>query len=149
MKRRLLTILALISVLYLANFIIQAVKNGGGPYSQSFYYRFLAPPVPDTMANRRAYSSGRHEVHGFVGFHWGRVNLITERGIGPVKFFAIPQWFVVAAGSIFPILWCRRTVDARRWRRKWDRGLCVKCGYDLRATPNLCPECGTAVAQVK
>jgi hypothetical protein len=41
------------------------------------------------------------------------------------------------------------------FRKQWDReqrtkkGLCPQCGYDLRATPDRCPECGGVSAKIE
>ena len=54
----------------------------------------------------------------------------------------LPAWFPALLFAILPAFWLRR----RRIERKRNRiGFCQKCGYDLRATPQRCPECGTAV----
>jgi hypothetical protein len=37
--------------------------------------------------------------------------------------------------------WWDRPRELRRERRA--TGLCVRCGYDLRGTPQQCPECPT------
>jgi hypothetical protein len=50
-----------------------------------------------------------------------------------------PYWFLVIGLSIYPVWQIFRLGK----RRKWDGRLCVVCGYDLRATPDRCPECGT------
>jgi hypothetical protein len=47
-----------------------------------------------------------------------------------------PAWLLTLVALALPAVWFPR------WRRRRDEGRCVSCGYDLRATPNRCPECG-------
>ena len=65
-------------------------------------------------------------------------------------FDLLPEWtrrlisvLILPAGLVY--FWM---CDLRnpRWlqRARRNRGLCPACGYDLRATPDKCPECGAA-----
>jgi hypothetical protein len=57
----------------------------------------------------------------------------------------IPYWFLTMLTAPLP-LW-RGAILLRR-ARLGSAGRCRVCGYDLRATPDRCPECGTAVGPV-
>jgi hypothetical protein len=52
----------------------------------------------------------------------------------------VPYWLACVLFAAIPGLWLAAAVR-RRFRR--TAGLCPACGYDLRASPDRCPECGT------
>ena len=56
---------------------------------------------------------------------------------------SVGYWVLVLVFGAPPIVHQLRTLI--RDRKKRRLGLCSRCGYDLRATPHRCPECGTEV----
>ena len=52
------------------------------------------------------------------------------------RFFGVPLWVPTTIAMIVFLLSVRAL-------RRGQPGHCLRCGYDLRATPDRCPECGS------
>jgi hypothetical protein len=57
-----------------------------------------------------------------------------------------PHWLAVAVLAVPPAAWGAVRLRGRRAARRAAGGLCLACGYDLRASPGRCPECGAVAA---
>jgi hypothetical protein len=53
---------------------------------------------------------------------------------------AAPHWFLLSLLAT-PAAW--RTASRVRRTLRYRAGHCATCGYDLRASPERCPECGS------
>ena len=87
--------------------------------------------------NGREWGQEFGKVEG-LGFKFGGLHGPN----GSLWNLQLPYWFATVVLLVSPALW---VVRVRRNRRRWRSGLCRKCGYDLRASGDVCPECGARV----
>jgi hypothetical protein len=80
------------------------------------------------------------ERFGFEVYFGGRLPAGWYMSSPPRWSITLPYWAVSLATAAMPLT-ALVSVALRRGRSM--RGLCPSCGYDLRATPDRCPECGT------
>jgi hypothetical protein len=99
-------------------------------------YPDVSRPVVESLYQWRDCTWGSRFGFSYVffnAFHWSTSG---------VAFVTLPFWFVIIFPLILPAHWLVRTARRRR-HRSLDDLRCNQCGYDLRASPLRCPECGS------
>jgi hypothetical protein len=100
----------------------------GGPETNDLTHETLANPADLTPA---------------FSFKAGPFDLWREGMDGFECIVYCPIWVLIVAACVLPGLCARPALRRRTRRRRRLANCCVVCGYDLRATSNRCPECGT------
>jgi hypothetical protein len=78
----------------------------------------------------------------YYDFKLWSIDSVRPRGArGRVVQIGFNGWPLAVVFAVFPLTWM-----IKRVRRPPGANVCPQCGYDLRATPNRCPECGTIPA---
>ncbi len=108
--------------------------------------RPLKSPPPGTMLNGKPFTFTYHQhLLPGVGLGYRKTEYPASDPTSIDYDLYVPHWIPSLAFAVLPAIWYFRLA---RIRGRIHRGCCIRCGYDLRATPNRCPECGT-VSEVR
>jgi hypothetical protein len=106
------------------------------------YIRYDSPP-----GGLRSEIDSRDRRGGFLknlGFASARIDYTLD-GKQVRQALYMPHWFVAALFGFMPAIMFWELLR----RRPLAPGSCAACGYDLRATPDRCPECGAIPASLR
>ncbi len=128
--------------------------DGFIPWGHRFEHTSSRSPVYPYFINQRVQTPPTTDIR-FKGFEIVYLNyrdsfLVTDKmGKRPMQIvrqqsITLPLAVIFLPAMILAALWKRRET---KQRRRFAQGLCATCGYDLRATPGRCPECGTVPAK--
>ena len=112
-------------------------------------YPVSIPPSAPEYYNLVDIRPDQSRSFGFPGFHfeksWFSPSFLAFPGKydGTTRHLAISDWLLILIAAILPITSLTRKLN----RTRHAPGHCQHCGYDLRATPDRCPECGKIADQ--
>ncbi|HEY2584690.1 MAG TPA: hypothetical protein VGI81_02870 [Tepidisphaeraceae bacterium] len=157
MIRRLRTAASVLSLfLCVGTVVLWASSFHRQPPPAAYAYRFLYDrgyAATDRGAFEFVYFDPEHgSDRPFLSrrWEWQGFSFVQRRGISgwnadwQYTCVTLPLWtiaFVTFLTAVLPLPFARR-------RQCFAAGCCPTCGYDLRASKDRCPECGTAIAAV-
>jgi hypothetical protein len=119
--------------------------------------RRLVNPAGLTLGwERRTLSVGVPEAYHYQSSlndpGWGPVQWRAWRFADPAirsdnRRVRLPHWLLALICGALPFTFLTLST-CRAVRRRAAAGECPKCGYDLRATPERCPECGDVAGRI-
>jgi hypothetical protein len=110
----------------------------------ALHYLLVGPPqTADPGWTRLNMPQPAHFVSMVDRPRW-QVLGFARGGGGSFSFLSVPFWFLLLLALLAPGLWL---VSRVRRRLRPKAGRCARCGYDLRAGHDRCPECGESVPQ--
>jgi hypothetical protein len=112
-----------------------------GPFpSGPAHWSYRALPASDLRAGTMAVMNLRETA--VPGVVVGR----TYMGGTNVRVILVPVWSVVLVTALLPLSAAVSMRRRQRVKRRLSAGCCPTCGYDCRATPGRCSECGRVFA---
>ena len=153
-RYRRFTLISAVSLLLCVVMMAVCVGTGvvGGTFWQTASDRrqsvvLRTSPETMTILDRRH----RIDYCGF-GCTEERTDVGPDEALGRERvIWWLPWWPLILATALLPAcwvvsnreVWLPRVTQLLPRNRRIRHGLCPRCGYDLRATPGRCPECGT------
>jgi hypothetical protein len=120
-------------------FCFQTTRPGSADIATVGDTAFIPPQIvsgrygPGTVRGTNGFDNMRFHVFN-LGVGWPRP------GQRDFYWIRLPLWLMMLLCIPFPLWWIRYCRTPRHLP-----GHCKKCGYDLRASKNRCPECGTPI----
>jgi len=108
---------------------------------------FVYDTAPSLGYDPILYTPNRAALGNVGWYHFGILIWQFQPPLAPTgkinSLVYIPYWLTIAF-AILPGMQAFIKLRRRRQRvYRMSQGLCLTCGYDLRASPDRCPECGT------
>lgn len=155
---------------------IRTTPPSGGTGRAAYFHFTIPQPLDYSDATPPVPNGSRLKLPGVIYFNWTKVlsprpppqdadtraflDSLAKSGKQPpapdprtftyrYQYLIVSHWLVAGLSLLVPLRWVQLRVASNRRAKRADDRVCQACGYDLRASPDRCPECGAVPASAR